>query len=129
MTGFTIENLRSVEDSAAKFGVGEVQEARFAREALDAESTGVSYHRVKAGRRQAFGHRHVDAEEIYVVISGSGRIKLGDEIREIAALDAIRIAPDVARSLEGGPDGIEIIACGAHHEGDGEILPDFWPAD
>ncbi len=129
MSSFTIENLLSVEDYAPEFGVGETQEARFAGKALDAEATGLSLHRVKAGKRQAFGHRHVDAEEVYVVISGSGRIKLGEEIRDIAHLDAIRVAPDVSRGFEGGPDGLEVIAFGPHHEGDGELLPDFWPAD
>lgn len=129
MSSFTIENLRSVEDSAPRFGAGDSQEARFAREALDAETTGVSFHRIKAGMRQAFGHRHTNAEEVYVVISGSGRIRLGDEIRELAPLDAIRVAPDVIRAFEGGPEGLEIIAFGPHHDGDGEILPDFWPAD
>ncbi len=64
-----------------------------------------------------------------MVLSGSGRIRLGDEIREITALDAIRVAPDVVRAFEGGPDGLELIAFGPHHDGDGELLPDFWPAD
>jgi len=129
MSDFTIENLRGVEDSAPKFGFDEIQEARFARGALDADATGLSYHRLKPGKRQGFGHRHVDAEEVYVVLSGSGRIRLGDEIREITALDAIRVAPDVVRAFEGGPDGLELIAFGPHHDGDGELLPDFWPAD
>lgn len=129
MSDFTIENLRAVDDLAPRFGVGESQEARFAREALDAERTGLALHRVKPGKRQAFGHRHTDAEEIYVVISGSGRVKLDDEIRPVEHLDAIRVAPGVARAFEGGPDGLEVLAVGAHHEGDGEMLWEFWPAD
>jgi uncharacterized cupin superfamily protein len=129
MSDFTIENLRSVEDSAPKFGFAEIQEARFAGGALDAEKTGLAYHRFNAGMRQAFGHRHVDAEEVYVVLSGSGRIRLGDEIRDVAVLDAIRVAPDIIRAFEAGPDGLEILAFGPRHEGDGELLPDFWPAD
>jgi uncharacterized cupin superfamily protein len=129
MTAFTIENLRDVEDSAPKFGMQDHQEARFAREALGAESTGVSYHRVKPGRRQGFGHRHDAAEEVYVVLSGMGRIRLGDEVRDVVALDAIRVAPDVVRCFEAGPDGLEVLAAGAHHAGDGELVPDFWPED
>ena len=129
MSDFTIENLRNVEDSAPRFGYDELQEARFARGALDAEATGISYHRVKAGKRQGFGHHHVEAEEIYVVISGSGRVKLGDEIREVGALDAIRVDPAVTRAFEGGPDGLELVAFGPHHAGDGEMVPDFWPDD
>lgn len=129
MSSFTIENLLGVEDSAPQFGFSETQEARFAQKALGAEDTGISHHRVKAGKRQSFGHRHTNAEEVYVVISGSGRIKLDDEIRDVVALDAIRVAPAVVRAFEGGPDGIEVIAFGPHHEGDGEMHPDFWPAD
>lgn len=129
MSGFTIENLRAVEDSAPQFGFGEIQEAHFASGALDAEATGLSYHRVKAGKRQGFGHRHVAAEEVYVVVSGSGAVKLDDEIRDISVLDAIRVAPDVPRAFEAGPDGLELIAFGPRHEGDGELLPEFWPPD
>ena len=129
MSDYTIENLRDVEDSAPRFGFGELQEARFARGALDAVATGLSYHRVKAGKRQGFGHHHVEAEEVYVVISGSGRVRLGDEIHEIGALDAIRVAPEVIRAFEGGPDGLELVAFGPHHDGDGELVPDFWPPD
>ncbi|HEV2074907.1 MAG TPA: hypothetical protein VGR10_01570, partial [Thermoleophilaceae bacterium] len=69
---YTHRKLSEVEDSAAKFGFGEVQEARFANADLETEQTGLSYHRVKPGKRQAFGHRHDEAEEVYVVISGSG---------------------------------------------------------
>jgi mannose-6-phosphate isomerase-like protein (cupin superfamily) len=129
MSGFTIQNLGNVEDSAPKFGFEEHQEARFATGALDAEATGVSYHRMKPGKRQAFGHRHVNAEEVYVVLAGSGRIRLGDEIREITTLDAIRVAPEIIRAFEAGPDGLEVLAFGPRHQGDGEVLPGFWSAD
>jgi mannose-6-phosphate isomerase-like protein (cupin superfamily) len=83
--------------------------------------------RVKPGQRQAFAHRHEQAEEIYVILSGTGRIKLDDEVVEVAPLDAIRIAPGVARALEADDEGLEYLAFGPHHEGDGEILKgDFW---
>jgi mannose-6-phosphate isomerase-like protein (cupin superfamily) len=123
----TIKNLRDSEDMAPKFGFDAVQEARFPGRDLDAETTGLGFMRVKPGQRQAFAHRHDEAEEIYVVLSGSGRIKLDDEIADIGPLDAIRIAPGVARSVEAGDEGIEYLAFGPHHEGDGEILKeDFW---
>jgi len=115
-----------VEDSAPKFGYDELQEARFATRDLEAEQTGVSHHRVKPGKRQGFAHKHDEAEEVYVVLKGSGRIKLDDEIVEVAALDAIRVAPGVIRTFEGGPDGIELIAFGPRHEGDGELLHGWW---
>jgi mannose-6-phosphate isomerase-like protein (cupin superfamily) len=124
---YTIKNLRDSEDFAPKFGFDERQEARFPWRDLGAEATGLALLRVKPGQRQAFAHRHHAAEEIYVVLSGSGRIKLDDEIHEVGALDAIRIAPGVARAFEAGPEGLEFLAFGPHHENDGEILrDDFW---
>ncbi len=124
---FTIKNLREVEDVAPRFGFDEVQEARFARGDLKSETIGLAFHRVKPGKRQAFAHRHQQAEEIYVVLSGGGRIKLGDEIREVGELDAIRVAPDVLRAFEAGPDGLELLVFGPRHQGDGEVVQeDFW---
>jgi mannose-6-phosphate isomerase-like protein (cupin superfamily) len=125
-TSYTLKKLTDVADSAPKFGFSEVQEARFANDDLDAEDTGVSHHRVKANKRQGFGHKHEDAEEIYVVVAGSGRVKLDDEIVEIERLDAIRVAPEVTRQFEGGPDGLEFLAFGPHRDADGEIVPGWW---
>jgi mannose-6-phosphate isomerase-like protein (cupin superfamily) len=123
----TIKNLRDVKDIAPDHGFAEVQEARFPREDLDAESTGLAYHVVKPGKRQAFAHRHENAEEIYVVLEGAGRLKLDDEIIDVAELDAIRIAPPVARAFEAGDDGLRLLVFGPRHEKDGEILKeDFW---
>jgi mannose-6-phosphate isomerase-like protein (cupin superfamily) len=123
---YTLKRLTDVEDSAPKFGFSEVQEARFANDDLETEHTGVSHHRVKAGERQAFAHRHDNAEEVYVVLSGSGRVKLDDEILDIETLDAIRVAPGVTRKFEAGSDGIELLAFGPRHEGDGELIKDWW---
>jgi mannose-6-phosphate isomerase-like protein (cupin superfamily) len=123
---YTIKNLSTVEDSAAKFGFSEIGEAHFARGALDAERTGLAYHVLKPGKRQAFGHRHDDAEEINVVISGGGRVKLDDEIVELRALDAIRVAPHVTRQFEAGPEGMTYVVFGPHHEGDVEMLNGWW---
>jgi mannose-6-phosphate isomerase-like protein (cupin superfamily) len=119
---YTIKNLRDVEDKAPQFGFDAVQEARFAQYDLDAEQTGLGFLCVKPGCRQAFAHRHEKAEEIYVILSGGGRIKLDDEIVEVKALDAIRVAPTVARQFEADDDGLELLAMGARHEKDGEII-------
>lgn len=123
---YTHKKLTDVKDSAPEFGLGDDQEARFAKDDLDAERTGVSHHRLKPDKRQPFGHRHDEAEEVYVVISGSGRIKLDDEILEVETLDAIRVSPGVTRAFEAGSDGIEVLAFGARHDGDGEIVPGWW---
>jgi mannose-6-phosphate isomerase-like protein (cupin superfamily) len=123
---FTHTKLTDVKDSAPEFGMEDVQEARFAKGDLDAEKTGVSHHRLKPGKRTPFGHKHEDAEEVYIVIGGSGRMKLDDEIVEVATLDAIRVSPEVIRAFEAGEDGIEVLAVGARHDGDGEIIPGWW---
>src|SRR6185503_17250812 len=102
------------------------QEARFAFGDLDAEQTGVALEVVKPGKRHAFGHRHENAEEIYVVLSGEGRMRLDDEIIEVGPLDAIRVSPPVTRAFEAGADRLELLVFGPRHEGDGEIFPDFW---
>jgi mannose-6-phosphate isomerase-like protein (cupin superfamily) len=123
---FTHKNLKDVDDSAPGFGYQDYQEARFASGDLETEQTGFSHHRVKPSKRQGFAHRHDDAEEVYVVLSGSGRVKLDDEIVELVAQDALRVAPGVTRQFEAGPDGLELLAFGALHEGDGEIIPGWW---
>lgn len=123
---YTKRKLTDVEDSAPKFGLGETQEARFANDDLETEDTGSSHHRVKPGKRQGFGHRHDDAEEVYVVIAGTGRIKLDDEIVELERLHAIRVSPCVMRAFEGGDKGLEVLAFGPRRKGDGEIIQDWW---
>ena len=123
---YTIKNLRDVKDSAPEFGFSELQEAHFAHGDLDAEATGLAYQVVKPGKRQGFGHRHEKAEEVYVILSGSGRIKLDDEVRDVGPLDAVRVAPQVARQLEAGPEGLELVVFGPLTGRDGEMLKDFW---
>lgn len=123
---FTHTKLLDVSDSAAEFGYSDTQEARFAKGDLETEETGVSHQRLKPEQRSPFGHKHEDAEEVYVVLSGSGRMKLDDEIIEVETLDAIRVAPEVMRAFEAGSDGLEVLAVGARHDGDGEIVPGWW---
>jgi mannose-6-phosphate isomerase-like protein (cupin superfamily) len=125
-TPYTLKKLTDVEDSAVKFGFSEIQEARFANDELDAEGTGVSLHCLKAGKRQAFAHKHDQAEEVYVVLAGSGRVKLDEEIVDITPLDAIRVAPGVIRAFEAGSTDLELLAFGPRHDGDGELFQDWW---
>jgi len=122
---YTQINLEAVEDVAPANGFGERWEARVARTDLDAEQTGVAHFRLHPGKRSPFVHRHREAEEIYVILSGSGWAKLGEEVREVAELDAIRIAPELPRAFEAGPEGLEFIAFGPHHA-DGEPVEDDW---
>jgi mannose-6-phosphate isomerase-like protein (cupin superfamily) len=122
---YTIKNLREVEDMAASQGFGDVQEARFAHGDLNAEQIGISLQKVKPRKRHAIAHRHKEVEEVYVVVAGSGRMKLDDDVVEISELDAIRVAPSVTRSFEAGDEGLEIVAFSPRAQGDAEIVEDF----
>ena len=124
--GYAKKNLREVEDQARNHGLSDMQEARFPREDLGAEQTGVNYLTIKPGQREAFAHRHREAEELYVVLSGSGRVKLDDELVELEQLDAVRVSPGTARTFEAGPDGLEVLIFGPRREGDAEMVQDFW---
>jgi uncharacterized cupin superfamily protein len=127
MADYTVKNLADVEDAAAKFGFGETQESRFAARDLGAEQTGLSLHRLKPGKRQPFGHRHAEVEEVYVVLAGSGRVRLDDETVDLARLDAIRVAAGVARGFEAGDDGLELLAVSPQRTDDrGELLEGWW---
>ncbi len=119
-------NLDDVEDAAPGNGFGDRWEARLARTPLGSEQTGVTHIRLRAGKRSPFSHRHTHAEEIYVILSGSGKVKLADQVSEVRTLDAIRVSPEVARAFEAGPDGLEFLAFGPHHPGDGEPVEDPW---
>jgi mannose-6-phosphate isomerase-like protein (cupin superfamily) len=125
---YSLRNLGDIPDQAPRFGFSDVQESRFPREDLESKTIGLAFHRLKAGQRQAFAHRHEQAEEIYVVLSGTGQIKLDDERKEIGPLDAIRVAPHVTRAFEAGPDqDLELLAFGPRHAGDGELVHEgFW---
>jgi mannose-6-phosphate isomerase-like protein (cupin superfamily) len=124
--GYTIKNIESVQDMAKQHGLSDQGEARFASRDLNAVQTGVSHQRLKPGKRQQFGHRHDQAEEIYVVLAGSGRVRLDDEIIDIGKLDAIRVSPETMRSFEAGDEGLEILAFGQHFAGDGELVQGWW---
>ncbi len=119
-------NLRDVPDMAREHGLSETQEARFPRGLLGAEQTGMNHLTVKPGRREAFAHRHRVAEEIYVVLGGSGRVKLDDDLVPLAPRDIVRVSHGVTRAFEAGPDGLEVLVFGARIEGDSEPVPDFW---
>jgi mannose-6-phosphate isomerase-like protein (cupin superfamily) len=129
MADYTLKNLKDgVEDSAPTFDMSPAMEARFAREPLELRNSGVSYLRLAPGERVPFGHTHKEQEEVYVVVRGSGRIKLDDEIVELREWDALRIPAQTMRNVEGGPDGIELVLFGAPNAGfgDAETTPGWW---
>lgn len=123
---YTQVHLVDVEDVAPANGFGDRWEARVARAPLETDQTGITHFRLRPGKRSPFAHRHASAEEVYVVLAGEGRMKLDDQLIEVRPLDAIRVAPDVVRAFEAGPDGLEFLAFGPHQDGDGELVHDAW---
>ena len=126
MQGYAIRNLEQVEDMAPKFGFGNGFEARFARRDLGCERIGISYQKLSPNTEGPFGHAHGQDEEVYVVVSGSGRVKLGDEVVEIDEWDAIRVAPQTLRAFAAGPDGLAVLAFGTHTEDDVSMRQVQW---
>ena len=127
MAGYTKLNLtEDVENSAEKFGMGEVLQAHFARQAIEATNFGLSLQRLKPGARMPFGHRHAEQEEVYVVVGGSGRLKIEDEVLGLAQWDAVRVDPELVRNLEAGPDGMDVLAFGAPGVRDSEQFMNWW---
>ena len=120
MSDYTHLNLKEVEDQAPKFGLSPDLEFRMGRVPLDMEQAGLSYMRVAPNYRIPFGHNHKNQEEVYVVVAGGGRVKVGDEVRELKQWDAVRVHKDTMRGFEAGADGLEIIAIGAPNTGPGD---------
>ena len=129
MAGYTVVNLKEVEDQAPKFGFAPHLQSRFARKALGLENSGISHFTIAPGFRVPFGHHHADQEEVYVVVAGSARMKLDDDVVELDTWDAVRVPPDVTRGMEGGADGAEILAFGApsNENADVQMVRGFWP--
>jgi mannose-6-phosphate isomerase-like protein (cupin superfamily) len=113
MADYTKTNLRDVENMAPKFGMPDEMKARFARGEIEGKTLGLSLFTLEPGFRIPFGHKHENQEEVYVVVRGSGRVKVEDEVVELREWDAIRFDKDTMRDMEAGPDGMEYIAFGA----------------
>jgi uncharacterized cupin superfamily protein len=127
MASYTKKNLKDVENVAPKFDMPDGMDARFARTDLGGETLGLSVMKLDPGFRIPFGHKHSDQEEVYVVVNGSGRVKVDDEVVELRQWDAIRFDKDTMRNMEAGPEGIEYIAFGAGTDPtDAEMAPGWW---
>ncbi len=125
---YTKTNLKAdVENQAPKFGMPAELQARFARRDLGGETLGLSHMKLDPNFRIPFGHKHVSQEEVYVVVNGSARIKVEDEIVELAEWDAIRFEQDTMRAVEAGPEGVEYLAFGAGTDArDAEMVQGWW---
>src|SRR5918994_4239082 len=129
MAGYTRVNLKAdVQDMAPEFGMEGI-EARFARKNLELENSGLSRFTLRPGFRTPFGHTHSEQEEVYVVISGSARVAIGDDVVELGEWDAVRIPSGTMHAMEGGQDGAEVLAFGAPNTDnkDAEMQPGWWP--
>lgn len=126
MSDYTHISFDEVTDMAPQFGMGDSIEARFAREALQSETQGMTLFRFQPGFRVPFGHRHHEQEELYVIAEGSARMRIDDEILDLKRWDAVRIAPHPTRAVEAGPDGAVMLVFGAGPTGDGEVVQDWW---
>jgi len=131
MSDYSKVNLMEVEDSAEKFGFAPDLSTRFVNRPLGVERIGLSRQQLAPNTRAPFGHRHQTHEELYVVVSGGGRIKIDDEVVELGQWDVVRLGPEPARQLEAGPDGLEVLAFGEADspesgKRDAEMLRDFW---
>ena len=130
MGDYTKVNLKEVEDQAERFGLAPNIEFRMGRVALELENSGLSYQRLAPNFRVPFGHVHKQQEEVYVLVSGSARMKLGDEVVDLKQWDAVRVPKDTMRGVEAGADGAELLAIGAPNTGPGDAnLADGWWSD
>jgi quercetin dioxygenase-like cupin family protein len=127
MSSFTVVNLLDLEDSVGERAPG--IEGRFGRSHLDSRDLGISHFRYDANLRSPVGHSHREQEEAYVVVAGSGRVLLDAEVQELRQWDVVRVAPEVTRAFEAGPDGLDLIAIGGPRpaDGDGVMGPAEWP--
>ena len=116
---FTLRNIKEdLEDVGPRFDGAPELEFRGATKPLELENSALSYQRVPPGYRFPYGHTHMKQEEVYVVLSGSGRMKIDDEIVELKQWDAVRIPPGSWRGYEAGPEGLEILVIGAPYLGE-----------
>ena len=123
---YLLLNIDEVTDMAPQFDLDDVHEARFATKPLGLTQTGFSHFRVKPNVRQPFGHHHKRGEEVHMVLSGSGRAKLDGDIVELTKGDVLKVAPEVIRAFEAGPDGLEFIVFSQHFDDDMEMDRDWW---
>src|ERR1700754_3801663 len=127
MSRYSHVTLLEVEDSVSDRAPG--LQGRFGRKHLDSRDLGVSHWRYDANLRTPFAHSHKEQEEAYIVVAGSGRVLLDDEVVELQLWDVVRVAPEVQRAFEAGPDGMDLIAVGGPKPEGGDGVPGeaVWP--
>ncbi len=129
MPGYTIKNLMDIEDAAS--GRAQGVQARFARSHIDSEHIGLTRITYEPDVRSPMGHSHREQEEVYLLLAGSGQMKLDDDIVELRQWDVVRVAPATVRAMHSGPEGLDLIAIGSDRPegGDGVVAPADWWED
>jgi mannose-6-phosphate isomerase-like protein (cupin superfamily) len=116
---FTRRNIKEdLEDIGSRFDSAPNLEFRAATKALELEKAALSYQSIPPDYRFPYGHSHQTQEEVYVVVRGSGRMKVDDDIVELREWDAVRVPPGSWRGYEAGPEGLELLVVGAPNLGD-----------
>jgi len=129
MGGYTVQNLNDVQNQGENFGINPDElQLRMAKDPLECQNAGISLLRLGPSFRVPFGHKHKTQEEIYVLVKGSGRMKIEDDVVEVQPLTAVRVDPGTMRSLEAGPEGADFVVIGAPKTGpgDGDVVQGWW---
>ena len=130
MSDYTIRRLEEVEDAFEGRYPGAM---RFMTGPLGNDQVALTHRHMPPGSgcKGGYGHRHRTQEEVYFVISGTLQFKLDDEIVSVDAGSAVRVAPEVVRSVwNDGPDDAELTICSTRVEdrdAEGELVEGFWP--
>jgi quercetin dioxygenase-like cupin family protein len=127
MSSHATVNLLEIENAIGERAPG--IDGRFGRKHLDSRDLGVSLFRYGPNLRSPVAHSHREQEEAYIVVAGSGRVLLDNEVQELSQWDVLRVAPEVVRAFEAGPDGLDLVAVGGPRpeDGDGVMGPANWP--
>jgi uncharacterized cupin superfamily protein len=126
MSTYTLKNILETTDDAAEQGMGDTLEAHFPREELGCRSIGFSLQRLKPDQQLPFAHVHKTDEELYVVLSGAGKAHVDGDLLDLGPMDVLRCAPATPRSFAAGPEGLELLVFGTHHDDDSELAPSPW---
>jgi len=129
MAGYQTLALEQVPDILGDYP-GEMQLITYE---IGAEQVAITYRRMPqhTGGKGGYGHRHKTQEEIYFVISGKLQFKLDDEVVEAVKGTAVRVAPEVVRSVwNDEPEDAELLIVSQRIDdplGDTETVENFWP--
>src|SRR5689334_23536530 len=83
---------------------------------LEATQLGARMWRLEPGKASTY-HRHFTQEELYVLLEGEGRVRIGEEVLTLGSLDALLVEPDTPRQLFNDTDADQLwLVVGAPRE-------------